>query len=91
MHIGTGDLDERPNHDSGPGVHTAQTTRPGATKQPQQKCFGLVVFGMRHRNRRRAWPIGRTRKKLVPRVMRRVLERNACFPRTRGDIDTLDV
>ncbi len=72
-------------------MHSAETTRPRAAEQPQQKGLGLVVLGMGDGHVGRVQPGRRALVELVARDVRRMFDR--CLQRRgkRGDVDALDV
>jgi hypothetical protein len=88
--LGSRCLDKRAHNDACARVHAAQTPRTRTSQQTQKKCFGLIVFGVRDGNRRRAEACGSTIEKRITRDMCRVLDRHAGIARQLPNVDALD-
>ncbi len=71
-------------------VHGRQAFRAGASQQPQQKRFGLVVARVTHGDAIRAEVRQRAAEKFVARGAGRVFNRSPVFFRTSTDVFSLD-
>jgi hypothetical protein len=72
------------------GVHGGQAFRAGASQQPQQKGFGLVVAGVTHSNAIGAEVRQRSAEKFVARGAGRMFNRSSIFLRAGADVFSID-
>jgi hypothetical protein len=72
-------------------MHSAESTRAGASEQSKQERFGLIVARVRHGHHRCVQACGSAIEKFVTCGMGRVFDRHAGLAREAADIHALDV